>query len=127
MSWCFADEATIYTNGVRDSLARDSAVVPSIWPLEVANVLTIAERRNRLREADALRFVALMQSLPIAVDDETSQKALREVLGLAREYQISAYDAAYLDLALRKGLCLASLDGRLKDAAIRAGAPLFEG
>jgi len=124
MAWCFADEATSYTNGVRDALIVTRAVVPSLWPLEVANVLLVAERRNRLEKVDSIRFLSLLQALPIAVDQGTSQRALREILDLAREQELSSYDATYLELALREGLPLATLDDRLKDAAARVDVPL---
>lgn len=126
MAWCFDDEATPYTNGVRDALIDARAIVPSLWPLEVANVLLVAERRNRLEKADTMRFPTLLQALPITVDQSTSQRALREILDLARDQGLSSYDAAYLELALREGLPLATLDGRLKDAAARVGVPLVE-
>ena len=126
MAWCFDDEATPYTNSVRDALVDIRAVVPSLWPLEVANVLLVAERRNRLEKADTTRFLALLQALPIRVDQGTSQRALREILDLAREQELSSYDASYLELAIREGLPLATLDGRVKDAAARVGVPLLD-
>ena len=126
MAWCFDDEATPCTDGVRDGLVDARAIVPSLWPLEVGNVLLVAERRNRLRKADATRFLALLQALPITVDQGTSQRALREILNLAREQELSSYDAAYLELAIREGLALATLDDRLKEAAARVGVPLVE-
>jgi predicted nucleic acid-binding protein len=121
MAWCFGDEATSYTNGVRDALVGARAVVPSLWPLEVANVLLVAERRHRLGKTDTARFLALLQALPITVDQGTSQRAFREILDVAREQELSSYDAAYLELALREGLRLATLDDQLKDAAARVG------
>jgi len=126
MAWCFDDESTPYTDGVRDALAAARAVVPSLWCLEVANVLLVAERRDRLHKADATRFLALLQALPIAVDQESRQGALGEILDLAREHELSSYDATYLDLAIREGLPLATLDRRLEAAAVRAGVPLVE-
>jgi len=125
MAWCFDDEATPYTDGVRDSLAELRAVVPSLWPLEVANAAVVGERRKRLDEARSRRFIVLLEALPIVVDDETAARAFRDVIHLARAYQLSAYDAAYLELAVRRGLPLACLDGKLKAAAASAGVALF--
>ena len=71
MAWCFDDEATPYTDGVRDSLADMRAVVPSIWPLEVANATIVGERRKRLDEARSRRFFVLLEALPIVLDEET--------------------------------------------------------
>jgi predicted nucleic acid-binding protein len=125
MAWCFDDEATPYTNGVRDSLAAMRAVVPSLWPLEVANATIVGERRKRLDEARSQRFIVLLDALPIITDDETGNRAFGDVIHLARAYQLSAYDAAYLELAIRRGLPLACLDGKLKAAATAAGVSLF--
>jgi predicted nucleic acid-binding protein len=125
MAWCFDDEATPHTDGIRDSLATLAAVVPSIWPLEVANATIVGERRKRLDEARGRRFITLLESLPIAVDDETTSRAFRDISHLARTYQLSAYGAAYLELAIRRGLPLACLDGKLRAAAIAAGVSLF--
>jgi predicted nucleic acid-binding protein len=125
MAWCFDDEATPHTDGIRDSLAIVAAVVPSIWPLEVANATIVGERRKRLDEARSRRFITLLESLPISVDDETGSRAFGDISHLARSYQLSAYDAAYLELAMRRGLSLACLDGKLKAAATAAGVPLF--
>ena len=125
MAWCFDDEATPLTNAVRDSLAIAGAAVPSIWLLEVANATIVGERRKRLDEARSRRFITLLESLPIAVDDETSFRAFGYITHLARTYQLSAYETAYLELAIRRGLPLACLDGKLKAAATAAGVPLF--
>jgi predicted nucleic acid-binding protein len=125
MAWCFDDEATPHTNSIRDSLADVRAVVPSLWPLEVANATIVGERRKRLDEARSQRFIFLLEALPIKVDDETSTRAFGDIIHLARAYQLSAYDATYLELAIRRGLPLACLDGNLKAAAASAGVVLF--
>jgi predicted nucleic acid-binding protein len=125
MAWCFDDEATPYTDGVRDSLADKRAVVPTIWPLEAANATIMSGRRKRLDEARSKRFFELLEALPIAVDDETSSRSFGDIVHLARTYQLSAYDAAYLELAIRRGLPLACNDGNLKTAAVAAGVLLF--
>jgi predicted nucleic acid-binding protein len=126
MAWGFDDEATPFTDGVRDSLVEVRAVVPSIWPLEVANATLVGERRKRLDEARGLRFLALLRALPIVVDDQTSDKAFGEITHLARAHGLSSYDASYLELAIRRGLPLACLDGKLRSAALSAGVSLLE-
>jgi predicted nucleic acid-binding protein len=125
MTWCFDDEATPFTDSVRDSLADVRAVVPSLWQLEVANATIMGERRNRLDEARSQRFIVLIEALPIVIDHETAGRAFGETRHLARTYQLSAYDASYLELAIRRGLPLACLDGKLKTAAIAAGVALY--
>ena len=125
IAWCFDDEGSPYTDGVRDSLAEMRAVVPSIWPLEVANATIVGERRKRLDEARSRRFINLLEALPIVVDDETGNRAFGDISHLARTYQLSAYDAAYLELSIRRGLPMACLDGKLKAAATATGVLLF--
>jgi len=97
MAWCFEDEATPYSESVLEALAEGEAVVPPLWSLEVANVLVVGERKKRLLPAQSLRFVELLQSLPITLDADV--RPLGEILGLAREQGLSSYDASYLDLA----------------------------
>ena len=84
----------------------------------------MGERRKRLDEARSRRFFVLLEALPIVVDDETSSRAFSDVVHLARAHQLSAYDAAYLELAIRRGLPLACIDGKLRTAAA-AGVVLF--
>lgn len=120
MAWCFPDEVTAYTEGVLDQLRQTGALVPLIWPLEVANVLVIAERRQRLVEVQTVRFVQLLHSLPIAVSDDSVDHVLGRVLELARLHKLSSYDAVYVELAVRKGLPLATNDRRIGDAVWRA-------
>ena len=121
LSWYFKDEANGYANLVRRSLSRAAAVVPALWPLEVANILILGERRQRSTEAEASKWLRYLQMLPIRVDEETAARAWSDILHVARSYDLSAYDAAYLELAIRLGLPLASLDDRLKRAAASAG------
>ena len=125
MACCFDDEATADSDSVLESLAGSRAVVPSLWPLEVTNATFAGERRKRLDEARSQRFLILLQALPIIVDDETSSRAFSNIIHLARAYQLSTYDAAYLDTAIRRGLPLATLDAALKQAAQAVGVPLY--
>jgi predicted nucleic acid-binding protein len=126
MAWCFEDEATTYTEGVLDRLRETQALVPAIWPLEVANVLLIAERRDRLNEAQTAHFGQLLQALPILVEGADVARILGPVLGVGRAHRLTAYDAAYLELAARQGLPLATQDSQLRKAAGNAGVALLQ-
>src|SRR5664279_5028102 len=122
MAWCFEDEATHGTDSVLDRLRDDEAVVPALWQLEVTNVLLVAERRERITEAQSARFLDLLLQLPIQVD--MSQTDPKAVLAIGRRHRLSAYDAAYLLLAERTDAPLATLDRRLSAAAKAAGVEL---
>lgn len=126
MAWFFRDETNAYAESVEDALAHDEAVVPALWPLEVANTLVVGERRKRCTEAQATTWLNYLRALPIVVDDETAAQAWGDTLSLARAHQLSAYDAAYLELALRRSLPLATLDDRLKDAAAAVGVAEYK-
>jgi predicted nucleic acid-binding protein len=121
MAWCFEDEADPHTDAVLASLATQEAIVPNLWPLEVANVLAICERKGRITSAEIAQFLQMLGNLPIIVDSETARRAFGEVLSLARTEQLSAYDAAYLELALREGCPLATLDATLAASADKLG------
>jgi len=126
LAWAFEDEKNAYPDFVLDSLAEANASVPNIWPLEVGNALLVAERRGRLNQAATVQFLALLWHLPIVVEPERPERMLGEIIALAREQGLSTYDATYLHLAMRRGLPLATTDELLRQAAIRAGVPLFE-
>jgi predicted nucleic acid-binding protein len=125
LAWCFEDEQSPRADAVLARLGEEAGVAPSIWPLEVANGLRSAERRGRIDERELPRVVRLLEALPIEVDGITLQRALGDVLPLARAVGLSSYDAAYLDLALRKGLPLATADEYLGQAAVAAGVELL--
>jgi predicted nucleic acid-binding protein len=125
MSWCFRDQANSYSDSVLESLAAAVAYVPAVWPLEVANVLLTAERKKLIHQADSVRFISLLSQLPIVVEYESPEKAMKDLLGLARAHGLSSYDASYLDLAMRKGLPLATLDEKMKQAAASANVMIF--
>ena len=125
MSWCFKDETNNYADTVLDRLTEAVAVVPSIWPLEVVNVLLVAERQKRLGESDSTRFITLLSQLPIVVEYERPDMMMKELLALARANSLSSYDASYLDLAMRKGLPIATLDNKLIEAAKRIDVPIL--
>lgn len=125
LSWCFKNEATAAADRVLERLATATASVPAIWPIEIANVLVMSERRRRITPANTAEFIALLETLAIHVDEETPARALGRVLDLAREERLTAYDAAYLELAMRLGLPLASKDADLCDAAERLGVSVL--
>lgn len=123
LAWCFEDEATTATETVLDLLADESAIVPALWELEVSNVLLLGERRGRLTESQSARFVALLAQLPILVD--TGNVDMAAVMAAGRQHSLTAYDAAYLVLAEREGVPLATMDTRLRAAAEKAGLPVL--
>ncbi|MEW6186769.1 MAG: type II toxin-antitoxin system VapC family toxin [Thermodesulfobacteriota bacterium] len=125
MSWCFNDETNRYADIVLDSLSQTQALVPAIWPLEVVNVLLVSERNKRLTKADSLRFIELLSQLPILVEPVPLLRIMGDLLALAKATSLSSYDAAYLDLALRKGVPLATLDTRLTKAANLAKIQIY--
>lgn len=126
ISWCFEDEGGPYAEAVLGCLEDGEAFVPAIWPLEVGNVLIVAERKKRLSEASVVRFLELISGLPITVEQETPERMLREIISLARKQGISTYDASYLDLAMRLELPVATLGGSMRKAARRLKIPSYE-
>lgn len=126
LSWCLADESEEYAADVLRALQMHTALVPVLWPFEVANGLWMSERRNRMTLADIQRALADLAALPIEIEGGGYLRARGEVLALARQEGLTCYDAAYLELAMREGLPLASLDGQLRDAAGRVGTALFQ-
>ncbi len=117
MAWCFDDESSTFADAAQELLIENTAYVPSIWPLEVANVLLVAERKDRISRADSGRFIALLTQLPIVVERTNSETVFHDIMSLARSYMLSSYDASYLELAIRKGLPFVSLDKDLIRAA----------
>ncbi len=127
MAWCFKDETNQYADHILDRLELSTGFVPSIWPLEVSNVLLVAERKKRIGEADSARFIALLSELPINVEQETPERMMKEIFALARKHNLSSYDASYLDLAMRKGLPIATLDKNVLAAAKQSKVPVLHG
>jgi predicted nucleic acid-binding protein len=126
LAWCFEDAASPVAERALDGLdSGDEAIVPSLWRLELANVLVMAERRKRLNEADSARFLTLLEGLPIHISPDHGDA--QSILTLARSHGLTAYDACYLDLALRTGLPLATLSAQLAEAASRAGVLVMGG
>jgi predicted nucleic acid-binding protein len=126
LSWLLPDEASDAAIAVQSYLAKaDGVWVAAHWRLEVANSLCMAERRKRLDAAGVAQAVALFTQLPVVVDPETNEHASAETLSLARQHTLSVYDAAYLELALRRGAALASFDGPLRLVAKKLGVALL--
>jgi predicted nucleic acid-binding protein len=125
VAWCFSDESTPETSRILDRMAAEAALVPGQWFLEVANVLAMAERRKRISPEDSTQFVQLLSLLDIQVDEEVSGRAFDHLLPLCRSQGLTSYDAAYLDLALRCELPLASLDDALRQAATNLGVKVL--
>jgi predicted nucleic acid-binding protein len=121
MAWCFEDERNPYADAVLSILDNSEGLVPSIWPLEVANVLALSERAGRLDVARSAWFIRFLNDLPIRVDDRSSSHAFGETLALARAHDLTVYDASYLEVALRAGGPLATQDKALKNAAVKLG------
>ena len=115
-----------YSLKTLDALKATYALVPAIWSLEAANVVAKVEAKGLATEARTQLFVSALLQLNIVTDHATSSHALNDTLNLARRFKLSAYDAAYLELALRQGLPLATLDAGLEKAAKKAGVKRFE-
>jgi len=121
----FDDQATEATRALLDRFEDERAEVPSLWHLELANALAMGERKGRITPARASEFIALIDGLPIVIDERTSNFALSTVLELSRRERLSAYDASYLELAMRRGVPLATKDNDLARAANHMGVTLL--
>ena len=121
-AWCFPDERTDYTEAVLEAVASATeAHVPTLWKYEVNNVVLKGLRRDRIVLSQAQRFLNAISRLRIRLTETQYDSTLATAL----QYSLTFYDAAYLDLARREGLALASLDGQLREAARQAGVPLY--
>ncbi|MBN9431213.1 MAG: type II toxin-antitoxin system VapC family toxin [Bosea sp.] len=121
LAWCFADEVTAETERIAEQVRDEGAIVPALWHWEVANALLQAERRRRISAADASSNLRFLSGLPILTDDADRERTWQTTLALARSERLSVYDASYLELAIRLGAPLASLDADLVAAARRSG------
>ena len=121
-AWCFPDEGADAAERALDDLPRTGGVVPGIFQHEIRNVLVVNERRGRIDRTDSARFLMRLRNLHLLHDDAHDEEA---VLALARDHMLSAYDAAYLETALRRGDRLATLDRALANAAAAEGVALI--
>ena len=128
VAWLLEDERIPEADALLDRLeGGGEAVVPGLWRLELGNVLAGAERRGRIGATGIARCLGLLARLPIVTDRSTEQRALKEILELSRGEYLTTYDAAYLELAMRRGFPLATLDRSLARAARRAGVDVLPG
>jgi predicted nucleic acid-binding protein len=126
LAWCFPDEnAAVAQNVARKFKQGDTAVVPSFWPHEVLNALLVGEKRKRICKGLVRRFFDDLAALPVALEQFSAGVVFHRVQHLSREHGLTAYDAAYLDLALDSGLPLATLDEDLVRACKKVGARLM--
>lgn len=122
LAWYFADEAGDFTDALLERLISEPTWVPSLWALEFVNALQVAQRRGRVNSAQRLQILEKASQLPFMIDRE--KVTLGELDQLAQRYQLTAYDAAYLELAIRRSVPLATRDRALIRAARAAGHPV---
>jgi predicted nucleic acid-binding protein len=119
ISWFMPDES--FDFNFLDQVAEEGAIVPSLWSLEIGNVLLIAERKKRITLEQRQKAIHILSELPIVVDTMTSNHAWLETMELAERHNLTLYDASYLELSLRRSLPLATFDKSLKKAAELSG------
>lgn len=125
LPWVFGSEATKVTDKLLDTVSDGALVwVPALWHLEVANVLLGAKRKGRIDQSGISQFFEALTAFNITVDDTTMIRAWSQTMTLAEQHNLTSYDATYLELALRKGLPLATLDRPLQNAVKSAGGGL---
>ena len=125
LAWMLPDEAhAAEARRLIEAVVEEGAVVPGHWRLEVSNGLLMAERRRRVPQGTMAAMLGRLAALLIALDPETAARAWDAALTLARQHGLSLYDAAYLELAVREGLALASFDASLRRAAIAEQVPV---
>src|SRR5579872_3052074 len=125
MAWFMPGENNASLDAALDATARETATVPGIWPLEMGTPLLMAERRGRIDRAQRRTILIALRRLPIAVDAETATRAWDSSLRLAERFRLTLYDAAYLELAARRTLPLATADAELRRAGKAFGIALF--
>jgi predicted nucleic acid-binding protein len=126
MKWCFEDERPPNADLLMKRMVEGGMAAPALFPLEIVNTLWVAERQKRLTAQQASAFIALVESLRIEIDAETPWRAWSETREISRREQLSAYDAAYLELAIRRQARLASYDKALLKAARANKVPILE-
>lgn len=118
MSWCLPDEQNTYLDTLTElQLGKSQAIVPDIWWMEIINVLWVAERRGRTSQDDTHNALTFLRSIPLLILPTTTYEISDRTLDLSRQYNLAAYDAAYLELALREQVLIATIDSRLSDVA----------
>jgi predicted nucleic acid-binding protein len=125
LAWLLPDEGSEDVDKLADRLEQESAIVPSIWALEVGNALLVAQRRGRIKDDELARLAAGLDGLPIEVDQEAAKPAVLTILTVAKKLGLTTYDAAYIELAHRHVLPLATLDDRLRAACAQMQVPVL--
>jgi predicted nucleic acid-binding protein len=126
LAWCFPDEATPHADALRGRVTVVGAVVPPHWRIEIENTVRVAERRHRIGAEHVMDFVRFIRAQIIEVDDRPLQTTFGDLMPLARQHSLSVYDAAYVELASRRGLPLATLDANMQRAAQEMGIDLID-
>jgi predicted nucleic acid-binding protein len=125
LTWCFDDERTDATDALLERVVATGAAAPSLWPLEILNALTVVERRDRIDVDRRQRLAGFLHDLPVTLDVETASQAWVATSQLAARFRLTIYDAAYLELAQRLSLPLATLDKELRSAGVALGIALL--
>ena len=125
LAWGFDEAETDYTRAVLEQVLEHVVIAPSVWPLEVANAAVIAARRRRIGDGEVPELIELVRGLDVEVDGQAHRVAFDALVLLAQEHGLTSYDAAYLEVALRVGAPLATVDAGLARAARAAGVQLF--
>lgn len=125
LAWSFVDERNAATLAIASRVRDEGAVVPSLWKLEVANILRLAVRKERITALERNDTLKDFERLGIEIDGETADRAWNETLAVADRHDLTVYDAAYLELAKRRGLPLATLDQALANAARQEGVEVL--
>jgi len=128
MCWLLECEKTSdqkYAETVLKSMIDAEALVPNLWHLEATNVLLGAEKHGEVEPGEIERFISQLENLPLHVDTMTSRQSFNRIMALSRIYKLSSYDAAYLELAIREGVPLATLDKGLRKAAKKSDVELY--
>lgn len=126
LAWCFPDETSDYADAMLVALRDKEILVPAIWSVEITNALLVGERRKRIRQPEVRQFVELLRGLRIVEDRQPFAEIVNHILPLAREHDLSAYDAAYLEVSVRHAVPLATLDADLEKAARAAGVKVLK-
>jgi predicted nucleic acid-binding protein len=127
IAWVHPAQATAETDAMLDGLAAgDTLVVPALWPLEVANALTVLSRRRKLTTGETQLAIEMIRALPAVIDHEAAAIAFTKLAELASQRGLTIYDATYIELAMRKQLPLASNDAKMRQAAIGSGVELWQ-
>lgn len=126
LSWCFDDEKPKNADALLRRMVKAGMAAPGHFPLECVNILRVGERARRITPQQSSAFIALVESLRIEIDAETPRRAWGQTMDLARRTGLTAYDAAYLELAIRRQATLASKDKALCKAAVANKVPVLE-